>query len=79
MGGEGGGGSSISQLLFVFQTVSNFDEKPLYNYGDICLFVVAVKRITRVFHRQGARCSSVVRAFAQGAISRRIDPLWWTH
>ena len=27
----------------------------------------------------GARCSSVVRAFAHGAISHRIDPTWWTH
>ena len=24
----------------------------------------------------GARCSSVVRAFALGAMGRRIDPLW---
>ena len=24
----------------------------------------------------GARCSSVVRAFAHGAMDRRIDPLW---
>ena len=26
----------------------------------------------------GARCSSVVRVFAHGAIGRRIDPSWWT-
>ena len=25
---------------------------------------------------QGARCSSVVRAFARGAMGRRIDPSW---
>ena len=24
-------------------------------------------------------CSSVVRAFAHGAIGRGIDPSWWTH
>ena len=24
-------------------------------------------------------CSSVVRAFAHGAMGHRIDPLWWTH
>ena len=24
-------------------------------------------------------CSSVVRAFALGAMGRRIDPSWWTH
>ena len=27
----------------------------------------------------GARCSSVVRAFAHGAMGHRIDPPWWTH
>ena len=26
----------------------------------------------------GARCSSVVRAFAHGVIGRQIDPSWWT-
>ena len=25
-----------------------------------------------------ARCSSVARAFARGAIDHRIDPSWWT-
>ena len=24
-------------------------------------------------------CSSVVGAFAHGAMGRRIDPSWWTH
>ena len=28
---------------------------------------------------EGARCGSVVRAFAHGAMGRRIDPSWWTH
>ena len=27
----------------------------------------------------GARCSSVVRASAHGAMGHRIDPSWWTH
>ena len=27
----------------------------------------------------GVRCSSVVRAFAHGAMGRWIDPSWWTH
>ena len=27
-------------------------------------------------HIQGSRCSSVVRAFAHGAMGRRIDPSW---
>ena len=29
-----------------------------------------------VFVSSGARCSSVVRAFAHGAMGRRIDPSW---
>ena len=27
----------------------------------------------------GVRCSSVVRAFAHGAMGRHIDPSWWIH
>ena len=26
----------------------------------------------------GARCRSVVRAFAHGAMGRPVDPSWWT-
>ena len=29
-----------------------------------------------MFNDSGARCSSVVRAFAHGAIGRWIDPSW---
>ena len=32
--------------------------------------------IQTVFVLEGARCSSVVRAFAHGAMGRRIDPSW---
>ena len=28
------------------------------------------------FQKEGARCSSVVRAFAHGAMGRRVDPSW---
>ena len=28
------------------------------------------------YMQHGARCSSVVRAFAHGAMGRRIDPSW---
>ena len=28
---------------------------------------------------EGVRCSSVVRAFTDGALGRQIDPSWWTH
>ena len=33
----------------------------------------------KLFLVPGARCSSVVRAFARDAMGRRIDPSWWTH
>ena len=41
----------------------------------ICSSLVKIYRqcITRV---DGARCSSVVRAFAHDAMGRRIDPSW---
>ena len=32
-----------------------------------------------LLNNTGARCSSVVRACAHGAMGRRIDPSWWTH
>ena len=31
------------------------------------------------FSSMGARCSSMVRAFAHGAMGRRIDPSWGGH
>ena len=34
------------------------------------------QHIPQVLLLRGARCSSVVRAFAQGAMGRRIDPSW---
>ena len=33
----------------------------------------------RLETKRGARCSSVVRAFAHGTMGRRIDPSLWTH
>ena len=32
--------------------------------------------VTIIMYICGARCSSVVRAFAHGAMGRRIDPSW---
>ena len=32
-----------------------------------------------VLFESAARCSSVVRAFAHGAMGRQIDPSWWTY
>ena len=34
------------------------------------------KESTDNIFTKGARCSSVVRAFAHGALGRRIDPSW---
>ena len=34
---------------------------------------------TAGFFTRGARCSSVVRAFAVDAMGRRINSSWWTH
>ena len=33
----------------------------------------------QIMTHSGARCSSVVREFAHGAMGRRIDHSWWTH
>ena len=38
-----------------------------YDYYDLCLMCS---------FRSGARCTSVVRTFAHGAIGYRIDPSW---
>ena len=38
--------------------------------------VARCKQLRGAFVRKGARCSSVVRAFAHGAKGRRIDPSW---
>ena len=38
-----------------------------------------VKEGNALFNDKGARCSSVVKAFARGAMGRRIDPSWWAH
>ena len=38
--------------------------------------VSAGKTLLHLYVGQGARCSSVVRAFAHGAMGCRIDPSW---
>ena len=40
--------------------------------GQKVLFIAY--RVRHLSLSQGARCSSVVRAFARGAMGRRIDP-----
>ena len=41
-----------------------------------CLFDSSAICYSVCFAVTGARCSSVVRAFAHGAMGRRIDPSW---
>ena len=48
-------------------------------YRVICLDSVLERHAIsdlQNFNFLGARCSSVVRAFAHGAMGRRIDPSW---
>ena len=44
------------------------------HYIYICVCVCVCVCVSHTF--KGARCSSVVRAFAHGAMGRRIDPSW---
>ena len=63
-GGGGGGwisGSLISTSDLAVSTVAVSDRNHKTDIG--CWW-------------QGARCCSVVRAFAHGAMGRRIDPSW---
>ena len=47
---------------------------------EVTYYLVAIHSLTiylqMPFQFRGARCSSVVRAFAHGAMGRRIDPSW---
>ena len=49
-----------------------FNNSPTQHTGSYCLS----DSMGLTFPTQGARCSSVVRAFAHGAMGRRIDPSW---
>ena len=56
----------------------------IVNVGEVSSIFVKVfpfsfAKIPFVIMFSGARCSSVVRAFTNGAMGRRIDPSWWTH
>ena len=48
--------------------------KCMYVYMSVCMSLSLSLSLSLE-----ARCSSVVRAFAHGAMGRRIDPSWWTH
>ena len=47
-----------------------------YDYKNITYFSVFLALGFYIPSIYGARCSSVVRAFAHGAMGRRIDPSW---
>ena len=47
--------------------------QPIYKQRNI-----DTRNATQLYYWLGARCSSVVRAFAHRAMGRRIDPSWWT-
>ena len=44
-------------------------------FNGMILIVCAIMHLVHLI-KFGARCSSVVRAFAHGAMGRRIDPSW---
>ena len=43
------------------------------------MYLIIVNDTRAISLRLNMRSSSVVRAFAHGAMDRRIDPSWWTH
>ena len=61
----------IPYLCMFMKNICNFF---FYKCGLSLLFLDL-----RRGYRLGARCSSVVRAFAYGAMGCQIDPSWWTH
>ena len=52
---------------------NHFGPVPGGEVGMMWKFRVQVRGFS---HHKGARCSSVVRAFAHGAMGRWIDPSW---
>ena len=77
----------LTHLRMHLQNVCSHEPQPI---ADKCaLFVLCVSSRPSQINRKyptarllalgtlpGARCSSVVRAFAHGAMGRRIDPSW---
>ena len=47
-------------------------------YECVCVYVCVYMCMGVSICVCGARCSSVVKAFAHGAMGRQIDPSWWT-
>ena len=63
-----------SVLIVLFQYFDHHDRNLLAFFNRVSLDVLGMN--CRVSVVTGARCSSVVRAFAHGAMGRRIDPSW---
>ena len=51
----------------------------MYMYVCVCVYIYIYIYIYGIKIRRGARCSSVVRAFAHSVMGHRIDPSWWTY
>ena len=62
----------VSFILYIYISVINVFCAALYAVLKISYIIVTFK----LCHKYGARCSSVVRAFAHSAMGRRIDPSW---
>ena len=58
----------------LFQYFDHHDRNLLAFFNRVSLDILGMN--CRVSVVTGARCSSVVRAFAHGAMGRRIDPSW---
>ena len=67
----GGVIQGVSDLL---HPVLNRCEKTLINRTFVSIFLKYKGNFGEVFYT-----SSMVRAFAHGAMGRPIDPSWWTH
>ena len=74
--------SSLSLLYRVWTFLDFFAEEGNKLYKTVSAFSHRVPRRLAVVclkcRSSGVRCSSVVRAFAHGAMGRRINPSWWS-
>ena len=69
--------SVVLVLDSIFNIVINIS--PMFSVICTTDVKVCIERLHLHYNLTGARCSSVVRAFAHGAMGRQIDPSWWTH
>ena len=83
---RGGGGGGVLLLVcvcvcvcFTMENLIILSEIISYSLNISASNILFVRRWFEDVKSEGARCSSVVRAFAHSAMGRRIDPSWWTH